>query len=904
MKFLLVGYAFLPGKKIVSRLKYALLLLFSSVYLANAQTVPWTKQYGGPGEDVVSTWIEVPDGYILGGSSSSGIGGQKTQPNVGDLDYWIVKIDKNGNKIWDKTYGGAGKDELKQILPTPQGFLLLGTSSSSQSGDKSENSRGLSDFWAVSINSSGTKIWDKTYGGAQNDVFAKAVKTIDGYILAGSSFSGISGEKSEALRPFSYGVKEQASDYWIIGINSSGQKLWDKAYGGEASDQAFFGAYGIDVLSSIVPMQNGFLLVGSSDSYPGYEKTSESQEGDLWIIKISQTGVKEWDRAYIRAKHYNTIDAISTTDGGCLISGSDGYEDMYFNIFRLDQNGADAGYFAVRPDAGVFKSWVAQNSVGPVLVIEGYFENDYLYQFDWQEHIVFTKLVPHINYMNFSSDGDIITARLSAYSNPDYLVEKFDLFNYPPASAKISFYYNSAINIDLLNFNERVTKLEVFLDGVKVGEDFSGATYASFFLRGVLRGMHTAKAVMTTASGKTVETEHSSYVSPHGVQEAEDAYIAVNDPGSYKITEEKFKTLSKGSSVTLWDKGDKVKYQVYHDQQYIIKVRVRSGHGSTPQSYWPNGYTFSINGTQTKFTGDPGSVSAKDPSYGGSYWGFMVSPVIAGNEIVTLEVQSNAQWAGIDLIEVVPLINRYEAENNPVILNDPGTNLITGDYAPTMSSFASLRLWDKGDQARITFPTETGAYILKARVRSGYFTNTASVPSSYWPNGYSFAVDGVTKSLVGDKTTLSGKDPAYGNSYWGTMVSAPINFTTGNHTLDIKAIFQWCGVDYVQVEMVTSTTARIAADESTTQPAKGESVYVYPNPFNNTIHLSFNDEESGAVNVSLADSYGKVFFKDKKELKGDRLLEFHLDKVDLKPGIYILKVTTSRGEKTYRMIKE
>jgi hypothetical protein len=57
-------------------------------------------------------------GYILGGSSSSGISGEKTQNSRGNDDYWVVKLDENRNIIWDKTYGGTGVDRLTSIIQT------------------------------------------------------------------------------------------------------------------------------------------------------------------------------------------------------------------------------------------------------------------------------------------------------------------------------------------------------------------------------------------------------------------------------------------------------------------------------------------------------------------------------------------------------------------------------------------------------------------------------------------------------------------------------------------------------------------------------------------------------------------------------------------------------------------
>ena len=89
-------------------------------------------------------------------------GGDITDEPKGSDDFWVLKIDANGNKIWDKRYGGAGWDGLARMLETTDGgYLLGGHSQSNISGDKSENAFGKADFWVLKIDADGAKVWDK-----------------------------------------------------------------------------------------------------------------------------------------------------------------------------------------------------------------------------------------------------------------------------------------------------------------------------------------------------------------------------------------------------------------------------------------------------------------------------------------------------------------------------------------------------------------------------------------------------------------------------------------------------------------------------------------------------------------------------------------------------------------------
>ena len=85
-----------------------------------------TKHLEGSLEDELSSIVPAPDGgYLLAGTSSSPVSGDKTAP--GATDYWVVKIDGQGNKLWDKTFGSnGGLDRLSNAIAIPGGGYLLG----------------------------------------------------------------------------------------------------------------------------------------------------------------------------------------------------------------------------------------------------------------------------------------------------------------------------------------------------------------------------------------------------------------------------------------------------------------------------------------------------------------------------------------------------------------------------------------------------------------------------------------------------------------------------------------------------------------------------------------------------------------------------------------------------------
>ncbi|PSR55682.1 hypothetical protein AHMF7605_20320 [Adhaeribacter arboris] len=268
----------------------------------------WDKRFGGTNHDYLNHVISTKDGgYLLGGSSLSNSGGDKAQNSRGGQDYWIIKISNTGTKQWERRFGGSGTDDLRKVIQLSTGeYLLAGFSDSPAGGDKSQASQGGRDYWLIKISAGGTKIWDKRFGGSLNDNLESFVQTTDGgFLLAGSSNSGLSGDKTQAGRG-SY-------DYWLVRIDSKGQKLWDKRFGGSGDEQVF----------EIGRTTAGdFFVAGYSSSGISGDKSESSRGGkDFWMLKVSSSGVKLWDKRFGGSADEELRAIIATSDGGYLLGG-------------------------------------------------------------------------------------------------------------------------------------------------------------------------------------------------------------------------------------------------------------------------------------------------------------------------------------------------------------------------------------------------------------------------------------------------------------------------------------------------------------------------------------------------------------------------------------------------------
>ncbi len=313
-------------------------ILSAQFSFAQAPSIQWQKTIGGNSTEGLFKVIQTTDGgYMLAGYSASGISGEKTDTSRGYEDYWIVKITATGNIQWDKTYGGDSTDYLQTIVPANDGgYLLAGYSVSGINGDKTDTAYGYWDTWIIKIDSNGTKLWDRTYGGSGNktDGLVSAKQTSDnGYLLWMVSGSGINNIKTDSSRG--------SSDYWLVKIDSVGNIQWQKTIGGSGIDH---------ILSVIETLDGGYALAGFSWSGISGEKTTASFGGfDYWVVKLDSLRNIEWQKEYGGNSFEHLMSIQQLPDSGYMIGGFS-QSGVSGNKTEPSRGGYD--YWMIRTDAG------------------------------------------------------------------------------------------------------------------------------------------------------------------------------------------------------------------------------------------------------------------------------------------------------------------------------------------------------------------------------------------------------------------------------------------------------------------------------------------------------------------------------------------------------------------------
>ncbi|HZV13251.1 MAG TPA: hypothetical protein VFA55_08550, partial [Candidatus Kapabacteria bacterium] len=205
--------------------------------------IQWEKSLGGSDFDMAQKILQTADGgYIVVGYSQS-IDGDVTG-NHGGKDYWIIKLDANGNIQWEKSYGGTGDDWAISISLTNDGGYVVAGESNSNDGDVTGNHGGSNDCWIIKLDSVGTLQWQKCYGGTGGDVAVSISPTSDnGYIFLGytnSNDGDVTGNHSS----------NQNVDYWVVKLGPVNAALI-------AAQSALFDTLGCDSIElSTVQIKN------------------------------------------------------------------------------------------------------------------------------------------------------------------------------------------------------------------------------------------------------------------------------------------------------------------------------------------------------------------------------------------------------------------------------------------------------------------------------------------------------------------------------------------------------------------------------------------------------------------------------------------------------------------------
>jgi len=244
----------------------------SLIKLSSTGNTIWNKNYGGSSNEDPGSIIQTLDGgYLITSSSESA--DNDVQNNYGELDYWILKLDPNGNIIWEKNFGGSLSDIAESSIELDNEDLIIIGRSNSNDLDVEFNN-GNSDYWIVKLTKNGELQWGKNFGGSGEDLPREVAITLENKLMISGTTTS---DDIDVIN------NQGATDGWILIIDQNGNLESSKTFGGTMND----------IILSAIPNENGnFLFAGSSNSND-FDLSDNYGFHDIWIAEIGLTSNTE-----------------------------------------------------------------------------------------------------------------------------------------------------------------------------------------------------------------------------------------------------------------------------------------------------------------------------------------------------------------------------------------------------------------------------------------------------------------------------------------------------------------------------------------------------------------------------------------------------------------------------------
>ncbi len=277
----------IPAGRDTVQIILSLMLMIFSVRVGNAQD--FERTFGGSGDEIGFSVVQTTDGgYAVAGNTNSF--------GSGNYDAYLVKTTAAGDTQWTRTYDGESNEVIYSMKQTSDGgYILAGWTGPYDAHD----------VYIAKVSATGDLQWTKTYGGIQDDEANSVAQTSDGgYIVAGLS---------ESFDEGAWG------DVYVLKLNTSGDTVWTRTYGG----------IDVDIANSVATTTSGgYILAGYTQSFGGAD--------NIYLIKITASGDIEWEYAYAGDVAYSVA---QSADGGYIVAGWIDYADYDVYLIKTDAAG-------------------------------------------------------------------------------------------------------------------------------------------------------------------------------------------------------------------------------------------------------------------------------------------------------------------------------------------------------------------------------------------------------------------------------------------------------------------------------------------------------------------------------------------------------------------------------------
>jgi len=351
--------------KYIGKFLFLFLLMHNTTGFSQSFYIDWQACFGGSEWDQPKDMIQVSDGYLIVGNTYSSDG--DVSSNNGESDIWLVKIDFTGNVLFEKTYGGTLGEGPYGIFTSSDGnYYILGVAYSSDGDISFDPYPTSNDFWIIKIDGEGNIIWDKIVGGNGYDQPYRGYATTDGGIVAAGWTNSSDGDVSHYYGSYDMWMVKLSSDgeiegdftagssgmenaqaiiqtsdgSYLIGGNSfigEGGNLTCEPHSSWAAEavlirldtelniewQDCYGGTNHETILELLEIDNGYVFLAGTMSNDGDVSGSGWHgENDNWVVNLNFDGNIVWQKCYGGSKSEGSTNIIGSNNGSFIVVGN------------------------------------------------------------------------------------------------------------------------------------------------------------------------------------------------------------------------------------------------------------------------------------------------------------------------------------------------------------------------------------------------------------------------------------------------------------------------------------------------------------------------------------------------------------------------------------------------------
>jgi uncharacterized repeat protein (TIGR01451 family) len=871
--------------------------------LSSAGQTEWVKCYGGNYIDEFKKIIVTADGgFLCAGSTQSGDGdvtGYHAAVYPAQAkDVWVVKTDASGILQWNRAYGAGYTDQATDIVPTADGNYIIGAAGLGYGAGDLGTGYGGADVWLIKITANGNIIWQKLYGGSQDEHGPTIIPATDGgFVMAFLTYS------NDGMCSKNHSAGPGITDIGMIKIADDGSVVWSNCYGGGAYDWYGNLGYSDDKRGGLIgTVDGGYLLCGSTSSTDGqvtglhgpkvlgsigdnYTQVYEGND-DAWVVKINQAGNLQWQKV-LGGTVYDYGQAVTV--------GADASQ--FVVLGNVGSNDGDVSGLKVDGPSGKTNGWIAKIKAGNTitgLVFKDINSNNIQ---DAGEPFVTNALVTSSNlsytittpthagqFINVTDTGQFVTT-----------VNYSPYYTSVPASITTPnhlTYYNS----DTIFFA---------LQPVAGKRDLVVNAFTPSFIRSGFDAEY--RVIITNVGTVNIPSGAVKFVKDHGFDyksSTPNVSSVIVDTLTWNYT-----NLNAGDTLFL-----SVTLRVQPPPAVQMNDTLTNAVEVTPVSndVTPDNNTVVV---RNRVTGsyDPndkteihGGVITSAVASGGEYMQYTIRFQNVGNDtafnvVVKDTLDSKLDWNSIQLISSSHPVNFSAINGNQLTWTFPNINLVDSiTNEPLSHGYIVYQIRPKnnvvtGDiihnDASIYFdynlPVATNDFttivqdnfeVLATRLLSFSANRQNSKVNLLWRIGEVGTVSKfeIERSLDGVIFIPAGTKLPNGLSDY--------SFEDNVTSLSQKIIYYRLKVVKDDGSFFYSTILPIKLDQS----AVGFSVY--PNPANRHAFVSYQSEKDCIILLQIIDASGKLLYERKERAnKGQTIIDLH-EFSSLRPGNYLIRV--------------